>query len=164
MKKRDSLKQGDNRISYDEALKRAAALCSRQEQCTRQILEKLRLWDMDDQEAQKIITNLQKEKFLDDGRYANFYVKDKFRFNTWGKIKILHMLRQKGIEEEVIIQALDQISDAEYFEACSDLIRKKSAAIKDTNQFTRKGKLFRYAAGRGFESDLIHQILNRNEY
>jgi len=150
----------DKNMAYEVALKRAAALCSSQEQCSNHIREKLNTWKVSSNDADHIINLLVKEKFLDDQRYATFYVRDKFRFNGWGKIKLAVMLRQKEIPESVIQEALNQIDPELYKQKCMHLISEKSASLKETNQFKRKGKLFRFAAQRGFESDLIHQILS----
>jgi regulatory protein len=150
-------------MEYNVALKRAAALCSKQEQCSHHIREKLKTWNVSYDDAEKIIEMLKKEKFLDDQRYATFYVRDKFRFNGWGKIKMAVMLRQKGIPEVTIDEALNQIDQERYFQLCHRLISEKSASLKETNLFKRKGKLFRFAAQRGFESDLIHRILNMED-
>ena len=150
----------DRPMEYETALKRAAALCSNQEQCTSFIRQKLQSWKISEEEAEKIIEVLQKEKFLDDARYASFYVRDKFRFNGWGKIKLRVMLGQKAIPETEIEEALNQLDPELYRQSCERLIREKAANLKETNQFKRKGKLFRFAAQRGFESDLIHQILS----
>ena len=147
-------------MEYTEALQRAAALCSRQEQSGRHIRDKLSTWNVSEKDTDRIMKRLYEEKFLDDNRFAGFFAKDKFRFNGWGKIKISHMLRQKGIGDEIIQDALVQIDDEAYFQTCVKLMRNKSASVKDKNQFVRKGKLFRFAAGRGFEPDLIHRVLN----
>jgi len=150
-------------MEYKAALQRAAGLCSRQEQCTSHIRNKLSDWCVSEDDAEKVIRKLTEEKFLDDSRFAGFYAKDKFRFNAWGKIKITHMMRQKQISGDLIDQALDQIDKEAYYEACLELVRSKSASLKEKNLYTRKGKLFRFAAGRGFESDLIYRALNEIE-
>lgn len=160
MKKKDIFMQGSNPIEYKEALRRAAALCSRQEQCSSHIVEKLMHWNISEEDIRRIVDLLQQEKYLDDQRYATFYTRDKFRLNGWGKVKISVMLRRKGIPESVIKEALDDIDDESYFNACAKLISEKSATLKEQNHFARKGKLFRHAAQRGFESELIHRILN----
>lgn len=147
---------------YREALKRAAALCSRQEQCSSNILEKLKHWDVKEEDSRRIIELLQQEKYLDDQRYALSFTRDKFRLNGWGKVKIGVMLRRKGIPDSMIKMALNEINDDSYFEACARLISEKSSSLKEKNPFARKGKLFRHAAQRGFESELIHRILNRD--
>lgn len=150
-------------MEYKEALQRAAALCSRQEQCSGHIREKLEEWHVSEHNAERIVKKLQEEKFLDDRRYAKLFVRDKFRLNGWGKIKISYMLRRKGIGSESIQEALDQIDDKSYYQICADLIKEKSATLKEKNMYSRKAKLFRFASGRGFESDLIHRILNPDD-
>lgn len=163
MKRKDSSGQKSRTLDYKEAKQRAAILCSRQEQCTSHIRLKLKEWGISEADTERILEELQGDKFLNNNRYATFYVKDKFRFNHWGKIKISHMLRQKGIGENDISDALSQIDEEAYFHTCLDLMKNKSVTLKDKNKFTRKGKLYRYASGRGFEPDLINRVLNMVE-
>lgn len=115
---------------------------------------------MSGEEIERIIAYLQEEKYLDDRRYAFTYVRDKFRFNAWGKIKLNAMLSQKNIPREIIDEALEQIDPDLYKQTCTRLLSEKSASLKESNQYRRKGKLYRFASQRGFESDLIHQILS----
>jgi len=163
MKKSDSSRPENDKGNYGKALQRAAELCSRQEQCSSHIREKLKTWNVSPEDEEKIILKLTHEKFLDDSRYASFYVKDKFRFNGWGRIRISHNLRQKRVGESEIEKALSHISEEEWFQACFDLIKNKSAKLKEDNPFKRKGKLFRYLAGRGFEPELIYRSLDQLE-
>lgn len=163
MKKSASSKPVSKATSYERALQRAAGLCSRQEQCTSNIREKLRNWKVSDSDSEKIIQKLRIEKFLDDGRYARFYARDKHRFNSWGRIKISHALRQKRIGEDEIENALDHIEEEDWILSCQKLIRQKSDSLKEEDSFTRRGKLFKFAAGRGFEPDLIYRALDALE-
>jgi regulatory protein len=163
MKKSGSSKSKADIGTFEIALQRAAGLCSRQEQCTSHIREKLRSWNVNGEDEEKIILKLTEEKFLDDERYAGFYVKDKFKFNGWGRIRITHMLRQKRVEEEFIENALLQIDEEEWFQTCLGLIRKKFSIIKEEDPFKQKGKLLRYAASRGFEPALIYRALDELE-
>ena len=160
MIKNDISMPADKAMKYEDALKRAAKLCSGQERCSSYIREKLSGWKVSEPDTEKIIQALSSEKFLDDTRYASVFVRDKFRFNGWGKIKLRVMLSHKGIPAPAIEEALNQLDPELYKETCARLISEKAAGMKETNQFKRKGKLFRFAAQRGFESDLIHQILS----
>ncbi|MFO7935774.1 MAG: regulatory protein RecX [Bacteroidales bacterium] len=150
-------------MEFKEALQRTAALCSNQERNTQYIARKLSEWEISSVDAEKIIRKLKEDKFLDDRRYASSFVKDKFRFNRWGRIKIGYALRQKGIPEEAIGEALAQIDEEDYFQTCRELIRQKSASLKETNPYTRKAKLVRFASQRGFESELVYRILQTEE-
>ena len=140
---------------------RAARLCSQQERCTSYIRTKLEQWKVPEKHMASIVHYLREEKYLDDSRYAQFFVKDKFRFNQWGKIKIRHALRQNQIPDNIINEALEQIPEEEYFQTCLSLLQNKNKTIKDTNHLTRKGKLLRFAAQRGFESDLVYKAIHQ---
>lgn len=143
------------------ALKKAAGICSRQEQCSFDILQKLERWGVEQGEHEAVIARLKDEKFLDDARYAAFYVRDKFRFNQWGRMKISAMLRQKQVEEAIISSALARIDPMEYEQLCLDLLKGKDRQLKEEDPYKRKAKLLRFGAQRGFESELLYRTLDR---
>ena len=134
-------------------------LCSRAEKCKSDIRKKLYDWKADPKEYEKIIKELETQKFIDEKRYTNYYVKDKFMFNKWGKIKIRTMLFQKQIPEQIIDEAIVQINDEDYLEMLKKLINQKQKSIKETDANKKKSKLLRYASSRGFEPHLIFKIL-----
>ena len=146
-------------MEYKEALHKAAALCSSGERCEHDIREKLLLWGMSDNDATKIINYLIQEKFLDEKRFAEFFTKDKFRFNKWGKIKIAYMLKQKHISSSIIQEALNSIDDEEYYSALQELMQSKLKQLKYKDKNDKRTKLFRFAQSRGFESQLIKSEL-----
>jgi regulatory protein len=97
---------------------------------------------------------------VDDQRYANAYVNDKFRFNKWGRFKIIMYLKQKHIPEECISNAINNIPIENYRELLKSEMQKKMATLPKASKFEIKGKLYRFAAQRGFENDLIVKIIN----
>lgn len=149
-----------------EALRKAAALCSGKEKCVKDIKDKLKQWHVDESEYDFIIDYLCDNNYIDEKRYAQAFVNDKFRFNKWGNQKIRYALREKQINERLIDDALNQINEAEYLDEMLKIIEKKSLAIKDTDSNKVKTKLFRFAISRGIESDyankIVTQIINDN--
>jgi regulatory protein len=160
MKKNVLSMPSDQNSEFKTALQRAASYCSKREVSSGQLLEKLRIWKVPESLWGAIMERLKEEKFVDDGRYASLFVKEKFNLNQWGRVKIAHMLRRQGVAVDLIQQALEMIDEEAYTQACRDLILHKSATLKDKNQFTRKSKLLRFAAGKGYETELIYRILN----
>ncbi len=142
-------------MEYKKALSKAMTICSRAEQCSYDILEKLKKWGVSEIESQKIIDILYNERFIDDGRFAEAYVKDKFRFNSWGKQKISYMLKQKGVSSATINSALQSINENEYFAKALEELEKKNRLLDEEDQYMRKAKLIRFLASRGFEHNLI---------
>ncbi|MEL7586765.1 MAG: regulatory protein RecX [Prolixibacteraceae bacterium] len=139
---------------------RAAFICSRSEKNSGNVEKRLLDWGLSAEDADPVLKKLIGEKFIDDERFARSYVKDKFRFNKWGKIKIIHQLRAEKISSAVILQALAEIDDEQYREALKKLLAEKDKSVKAGNPYERRGKLFRFAQGRGFEPELIHKLID----
>jgi len=141
------------------AYNKAAFLCSKSEHCTFEIMEKLKLWGLSPEDADPVIKKLVDEKYIDDERFARAYVKDKFRFNHWGKQKIAFMLRSKNISSEIVELAFEEIEDENYSNELRKLLTGKEKSVKAKDPFDKRNKLMRFAMGRGFESGEIYNAL-----
>jgi regulatory protein len=147
-------------MEYKIALQKAAAYCAKGERAASEVIEKLQKWDVENVDIEKIIQKLKDENFLNEQRYCNFYVNDKFRFNRWGKNKIAYMLLQKKVSKDFAYQALDNINENEYMSVLKELLKNREKSIKDDDKFQKKQKLFRFAFSRGFEIEMIEKIIN----
>lgn len=121
--------------------------------------ERLRQWEVAESEINIILHELVQQKFIDEKRFAHFYARDKFRFNRWGKIKIAFMLKAKKIPQDIIDSALSEIDPEQYLDTIKKLLTEKARKTKFVNEFDKKGKLTRFARGRGFEFELINKVL-----
>ena len=139
---------------------KAMRLCSRREYCCKEIFDKAVSWGCSPAEANELIDYLVERKFLDDSRYAEAFVRDKLRFNKWGRVKIAYMLRVKSIDNNTITDVFSRIDEAEYNEVLNDELQKKYRTLRG-NIFEIKGKLFRFAAGRGFEAEIINEAISQ---
>lgn len=155
------MKQKSEPLSIKEATERAYLWCARKEFCTAELKAKLISTNCTEEIAQKVIEKLQSEKFLDDARYAAAAVNDKFRFNKWGRIKIKYHLAAIGLDKEIIAQALENIDFDEYSALALDVISKKAKTIKVANKYELKSKLYRFAASRGFEANIITNAIEQ---
>lgn len=153
------MKKSDRAFTYDELLFKASAYCAASEHCVAEVRDKLRTWGANADDTDRITAYLLTEKYVDELRYCEAFVRDKFRFNRWGRIKIGVMLRSKGLSEGCIAQALSQIADDEYLRMLSELLRAKSRTLKFRDEYDRRAKLLRFAQSRGFEMDVALQCL-----
>jgi regulatory protein len=141
------------------AYNKTAAICSRSETCTFDILAKLKVWGLNENDSLAVINQLKEEKYIDDERFARAYVKDKFRFNQWGRQKIAYMLHSKNISKEIQEAAFEEIEDDSYSDKLLKLLADKAKTIKAKDQYDKRNKLMRFAMGRGFESGKIYAVL-----
>lgn len=149
-------------MSPQVALDRCRDLCSRAEMSPHEILKKLARWGVAPSSSAKIIELLKRDRYLDEERFARAFVLDKMRFNLWGRIKIKMALSQHCLDSDMVAAALDKIDPREYLGQLRQVIAARSRLMPRPLSYDDKMKVARYAAGRGFESDLIFKVL-RNE-
>ena len=149
-------------MTADEILYKLAARCSTSEQCLSDIEAKLSRYDLTEEERTHILRHLIEERYIDNRRYAEAFVRDKYRFNKWGRIKIAQGLRMKGIDSDMIEAAMETINEKEYIDILRGLIKTKRKSTRGASEYEINGKLIRFATGRGFEFDTIRKCINDN--
>ena len=148
-------------ITEEQAYAKLAAFCAAAEHCESELWKKLTQWGISTSASGDIIRRLLKENYINDIRYGNCFVRDKFKYNKWGRIKIKQALVQKGLSASVIEQSLEEIDEQAYEELLLDLLKKKSTLIKAGSDYECRCKLMRFGAGRGFEQGVISRCLSR---
>jgi len=146
-----------------EAYLTLAALCARREHCQWEMLEKMRRWELDDAAQSRVMARLAEERYVDDERYARAFVKDKVRYNKWGRRKVEQALWQKRIDDDIRERVLDEVDEEEYLNVLRPLLKQKRKSIKAENDYELKQKLVRFALGRGFTYDIIRQCIDVDE-
>ncbi|MGQ9619551.1 MAG: regulatory protein RecX [Bacteroidales bacterium] len=153
----------DNNKKFNDALKELMKLCANREYCRQDIDCRLEKKGMEISDRVKILNLLVRDRFIDEERYSAAFVRDKFRYNRWGKVKIAAVLRTKGINENTIQQALGLIDKDEYKETLKRLVETHKKSVRAKNAYEMKGKLFRFAVSRGFESNLVYDVLDNDK-
>ncbi len=149
-------------MSSEDAMSRMAALCSISEHCESEIREKLQKAAITELDIQRIINALYEGDYLNTTRYCRAFSRDKLRFSHWGRYKIQQALHMKGLPDLDIREALNDFDDElydEYRSILTNVLEQKAHSIHDEDDYIRRGKLIRFALGRGFTMDEILQEL-----
>jgi len=149
---------------YDKrsALVKAESYCAYQERAQQEVRDKLYDWGLHHDDVEEVITELIVTNFLNEERFAMSYVSGKFNIKKWGKIKIKQGLKLKRVPEKMIIKALNSIDYDKYLQTILAAAEKKSAVLVENDKYKRKYKLITYLMGKGFESNLISEVLKDN--
>ena len=150
-------------MTEQEAYLQLAALCAQAEHCQQEMRDKMRRWGLDETVQNRIIDRLIKERYVDDERYARAFVKDKIRYNKWGRRKVQQALWMKRIDADIQQQVLDEIDEKEYLDVLRPLLKQKRKSIKAESDYELNQKLLRFALNRGFGFDIIRQCLDVGE-
>ena len=152
------------KYSLLEAKSKLEALCAYQERCSFDLQKKMNSWGLDRDTQDRLLADLITNNFLNEQRFAEAFVSGKVRIKRWGRIKIRIELKKKMISDYSIKKGLEQIDGDEYWKNLTHLADRKWEDLKkEKDQFKRKGKLFRFLASKGYESDLIQMAIEELE-
>lgn len=145
--------------SAQQALQSLMRLCARSEKSSGDALRLMQQWQVPHTERQGVLERLVKERFIDDGRYAEAYVREKSRLSGWGARKIAMQLRQKGVSQAIIDDALRQLDSNVELPRLVEKLRRKIRTTKYTSDYELRGKLMRYALSLGFDYDIAQRAV-----
>ncbi|GAA4083430.1 regulatory protein RecX [Mucilaginibacter panaciglaebae] len=146
-----------------EALAKAEHYCAYQERAQQEVRDKLYEWGLWPDAVESTISELIAGGFLNEERFAKAYATGKFRQKGWGKIKIKQGLKLKRVPDVLVKKALLLIDADAYINMLSNIIAKKAKTIVEKDVYKRRYKLQQYALSRGYESDIILDVLKDSE-
>jgi regulatory protein len=155
--------KASNIIDERAARAKAESYCAYQERSQQEVRDKLYEWGQRSNDVENIISGLIGDNFLNEERFSKVYAQGKFRQKGWGKLKIKQGLKFKRVPDVLIKKALQTIPDDDYLQMLQKLLAKKEAGLNEKDPYKRKYKLQQYALSRGYEGDLILEILKNSD-
>ena len=153
--------KSEKSYTVDEATKLLENYCAYQNRCHKEVEQKLHDINMIPQAKEKILLHLLQHDFLNEERYSKAFTRGKFKIKKWGKIKITNELKFRNISAYNIKNALLEINDDAYLKTLQQLAKKKSPLIKASNSFIKRNKLSTYLISKGYESNLVFDLVKK---
>ena len=147
-------------MTEQQALLKLSALCAHAEHCSYEMTEKMHRWGLPDEVQARIMARLTQERYIDDERYSRLFVREKIKFNKWGRRKVAQALMAKRIDHETIQHVLDDVDDEEYLAVLRPLLKSKRRQLKPMTPYEATSRLARVALSRGFTMDLTRQCID----
>jgi regulatory protein len=150
-------------LTPQQALPKAKHYCAYQERCHSEVKDKLYGFGLNKTDVELIISTLINENYLNEERFAILYAGGHFRTKLWGRVKIKYELKKKMVSEYCIKKALASINNTDYIKVLNKLAEQKLKMLRgEKNIFIRKKKLQDHLLQKGYESDLVKEIVNKN--
>ena len=146
-------------LTPDQVLDKMAKYCAYQERCVKDVTDKLKSFDIPQESKDEILEYLLDNRFVDNERFAKAFVRGKVNQSCWGVNKIRFHLMQKGIDKELIDEALVQTDEEVYRQRLIDILKTKSKTVKAASDYEKKRKLAAYAMQKGFEGPLVWEVV-----
>ena len=143
-----------------KVLERLQRQCARIEYCVSDVRRKaLKALEGDADAAERIVASLVRDRFVDDRRYAAAFAREKAALQGWGVVKIRFQLRGKGISDEIITEALQEIDPAKAASKLDKLAADRYRLLKDDPQC--RLKLLKALLSRGYGYDEVEAAVKR---
>lgn len=113
-----------------------------------------------DEETSEVCDYIEEVGLVDDDLYVKFFVEDSFRIKNKGARKIVYELKQRGIDDDKINEAIEEASDMQYDALKEAYERKLEATKSETDEYKRKNKIIRFLISRGFDYSDIKDIVD----
>lgn len=130
-------------------------LCARAERSSGDARRLMATWGVPEQDREGVLQRLKREKFIDDRRYAEAFVREKVNLSGWGEWKIRSALKRKGVAEDVINAALGQLSPEQSAQRLAERLKRKMRTVKYSSAYELRTKLIRYALSLGYAMDEV---------
>lgn len=159
-------------MTEQQILFKLTALCARGEHCLHDMRQKMLRWQVEENMQERILRYLVSEKYIDEERFARFFINDKIKYNHWGVKKVEQALYMKQIPREVYAPLLSEVEDDSYEDILLPVLQTKLRTLlksynpeegldADTLDYNTRAKLIRFAMQRGFTYDQIDRCINR---
>ncbi len=134
--------------------------CKYQERCHSEVRNKLYELGCSANEVEQQIVMLIENNALNEERFARAFAGGKFRMKRWGKEKIKQQLKLRKVSDYCINKAITEIDALDYTNTINKLANKKLAEIRtDRSILSRKSKLYRYLVQKGYERDIVMDLV-----
>lgn len=107
----------------------------------------------------KVLERLREYGYLDDTKFAQWWVDQRRSFRPKGTIALTRELGMKGIQRDVIAKLLPKTNNNELFDA-QKLIAKKQIQWSKLPKPEQKKKIWQYLRARGFSAQTISRIVD----
>ena len=139
----------------EQALAALMRLCARAEKSQEDARRLMRGWGVAEKDAEQVLGRLVRDRFIDDSRYAEAFVREKLRLSGWGEYKIRTALQRKRIDRALIDAALAEADRPAMGERLCRQLERKARTAKYSTQYELKTKLIRYGLSLGYDYETV---------
>ena len=148
-------------LTPDLAYPKIKHYCAYSERCHWEVREKLCSFGLIKKDVETLLTRLIEEDCLNEARFAQLFTGGHFRQHKWGRVKIIHALKQKKISGQNIKHALKEIDEKHYITTLSKLAKIKWVSLKGEKHINREIKTNAYLLQKGYERSAIQPVINK---
>lgn len=137
-----------------DAAEKIRRYCEYQDRCEAEVRRKMAQLLVPAEERDSLMAQLKEERYVDDERFAESFIRGKVNQKRWGRAKIRAELQLHGISASIIAEKMAELDEERYGEN----LRYLADRWKRENPDGERAKLIRHLLSKGYTMDEISQI------
>ena len=153
--------------AFIEARSKALEYISYKPRSEQEVRDRLRKKEFHEAAIEAAITRLRELGYLNDASYAEAFVRDRLVMRRYGMRRIRQELKQRGVDEKLIRDAVEPIEDDQVLEAAQTAAAGRWKSLMRKSRLTnhqRRQKLYSFLARRGFGSDVVRKAIEKYKH
>jgi regulatory protein len=110
--------------------------------------------------AKSVLDRFEEIGMVDDAAYAELLIRSRCNTKRVSRSVLRQQLRQKGVDQEIIEDALLVVSDDDELRMATELVERKARAMSRLDPEVRKRRLFGLLARKGYNTSIALRVIN----
>jgi regulatory protein len=129
-----------------------------------ELIQKLRDREFDDTVIEVVVSDLARLGYVNDRQFAEQWASSRVRLRAFGRRRIELELKRKGVDREIIGEALAAVFGAEpEFGTAMNAAEKKLSTLRSADRETRRRRLAGFLERKGYSFEIIRRVINESE-
>jgi regulatory protein len=124
-----------------------------------QLAKTLAQKDIPDEVAAAVLDRFEEVDLVDDAAFSKQYVENRHSGRGLARRALAYELRQKGVADETVREAVDSVSTDDELATARQLVRKKAASMTKDDPERRMRRLAGMLARKGYGSGVAYQAI-----
>jgi regulatory protein len=125
----------------------------------RELADKLRTRNVPDEVATRLLDRFTEVGLIDDAAFARLWVESRQASRGLAKRALADELRRKGVDAELVREAVDEVDPADEEAAARALVRKKLPSLQRVDRATATRRLVGMLARKGYSAGLAFAVV-----
>ncbi|HLD93762.1 MAG TPA: RecX family transcriptional regulator [Anaerolineales bacterium] len=151
----EKVRQLKERDQAEKAFQRALNFLSYRPRSEAEIERNLRKFEVEETVITDVIERLRRGNLLNDADFAHHWVENRAAFRPRGAFALRAELRQKGVPDEVIDQALSHLDETKLARQAA---RRKATKLSNLEWPDFRNKLGAHLSRRGFDHEIVFDV------
>jgi regulatory protein len=109
--------------------------------------------------AKSVLDRFEEIGMVDDAAFAELLIRSRCNTKRVSRSVLRQQLRQKGVNQEIIEEALLVVSDADELRMATELVERKARAMSRLEPEVRKRRLFGLLARKGYNTSIALRVI-----